>query len=263
MGKARILLDSDFSGFGLGVVTRLTKSILPVVTRITEATVFQLVEDGIRLTPSWSISDSTIASLVANSDGTCTVTPLVNGNTAPVILTASFNGDVITLGFIPTLAQTYEIWYIDRASETKPNGTLNNANLVNGGWAFMPVDNKLLQGRTINRVKFVPSAAGVLNFYKASALTGPVTLVGSVNIQSIEIGVLTTYPLDDFTLGSNEIFVIGQANSQGGFKFWNSSENVNNSFYSKVPSSPTPTKVPTPGTAQSDLNFSVGYYGAI
>jgi hypothetical protein len=76
----------------------------------------------------------------------------VNGNTTPVILTASINGDIVTLGFIPTLPQKQWVWYIDRATSTKPDGSLNNANLVNGGWALAPVDNALLQGKRINYV---------------------------------------------------------------------------------------------------------------
>ena len=159
-------------------------------------------------------------------------------------------------GVLPTLT-----WYIDRCTDSPSSGSLNNANLANGGWAFMPQDNSLLQGKTINRIKIVPSQAGVMNIYKATALTGPVTLVASFTITSGQAGVMTTYDLTDFQIGSNEIFVLGKANSVGGFKYLGDPNPVHNGFYSKVPSSPTPSSPYTPGTNGGDLNISVGYYG--
>lgn len=158
-------------------------------------------------------------------------------------------------GVLPTLT-----WYIDRCTASPASGSLSNANLANGGWAYMPQDNALLQGKTINRIKIVPSKAGVMNVYKATALTGPVTLVASFTITSGQVGVETTYILTDFQIGSNEIFVLGEANSAGGFKYLSGSSGTN-SFYSKIPSSPSPSSPYTPGTMTTDLNISVGYYG--
>lgn len=260
MGKAIILQDSDFSAYNLGVVTRITEQILPNVVKISSATTFRVEKDGEQLTSvSWAISDNTLASLVDNEDGTCVVTPLLYDNSHNVILTATVDGEELTIAFVPALVGTYT-WYIDRCTSSPDRGSLANANLANGGWAYMSQDNALLQGKTINRIILVPSQAGVMNLYKATALTGPVTLVASFTITSAQVGVKTMYDFTGFTLGANEFFVIGQANSAGGFKYLSGSSGQN-SFYSIVPASPSPSSPVTPGTSAIDLNMSVGYYG--
>ena len=171
-----------------------------------------------------------------------------------IIAGADFSANGIPgSGVLPTLT-----WYIDRCTASPASGSLSNANLANGGWAYMSGDNALLQGKTINRIKIVPSQAGVINIYKTTALTGPVTLVASFTVTSGQVGVTTTYELTDFQIGANEIFVLGQANSAGGFKYLSASGQ--NGFYSKVPSAPSPANPITPGAGGSDLNISLGYY---
>ena len=264
MGKAIILQDSDFSAYNLGVVTRITSEIVPHVTRISSATTFMVKKDGIPVVPvDWSISDNTLASIVDNGDGTCTVTPLLHDNGYNVVLTASADGEEIKMAFVPCLPQRAFTWYIDRCTDSPSIGSLANANLANGGWAYMSQDNALLQGKTINRIIIVPSQAGVINLYKATALTGPVTLVASFTVQSSDVGIKTMYEITDFTLGNDEIFVLGNANSAGGFKYWNAATNINNGFYSKIPSAPSPSSPNIPGTNPLDLNISVGYYGVL
>ena len=261
MGKAIVLQDSDFSAYNLGVVTRITSEILPNLARITSATTFRVERDGIPVSPvSWAISDNTIASLVDNLDGTCVVTPLLYDNLQNVTLTASAGGEELTIAFLPVLEGGVYTWYIDRCTSSPGSGSLANANLANGGWAYMSQDNALLQGKTINRISIVPSQAGVFNIYTAPALNGAVSLVASFTITSAQVGVKTTYELTSFTLGNNDILVFGQANSAGGFKYLSGSSGQN-SFYSKVPSSPSPSSPVTPGSSAIDLNMSVGFYG--
>lgn len=262
MGKAIILPGSDYSAFNLGNVTKITSEILPYVTRISSATTFLVKRGGIPIeNVTWSISDNTLASLVTNEDGTCLVTPLLHDNAINVILTAYVDGETLNTFFVPCLPQKVFNWYIDRCTDSPSSGSLNNANLANGGWAFMPQDNSLLQGKTINRVIIVPSKEGVINLYKSTVLTGTVILVASFTVTSAQVGVKTMYELTEFTLGENDILVIGQANSVGGFKYLGDPNPVHNGFYSKVPSSPTPSSPYTPGTNGGDLNFSIGYYG--
>lgn len=261
MGKAIILKDSDFSGFGIGVVTPKAMQILPSVSKITSATTFRVEKDGTQLTiVSWAISDNTLASLVNNGDGTCTVTPLAENNTVPVQLSATASGKTTNITFVPNIPTAVYVWHIDRCTASPSSGSLSNANLANGGWAFMYGDNALLQGKKINRIKLVPSQAGDIEIHKAQTLTGPVTKMATITVQAADIGTAKEYSFTEFTLGENEWFVLGKANSAGGFKYLSGSSNQN-SFYSKVPSSPSPSTPVSPGSSAIDLNISVGFYG--
>ena len=263
MGKAIILTDSDFSGYNLGVVHRVTIAILPAMTRITEATIFRVEKDGVQLTDvSWSVNDPSKASVVANSNGTCTVTPLT-ATTIPVLLTANCLDGVLTQSILATTGTPTFVWYIDRCLSNPSRGSLNNANLVNGGWAYMSYDNALLQGRKINRVRIIPSVVGVFNIYKAYSVGGATTKVAEFTIASSQVGIETVYEFPEFYLDTNEVFVFGNANSVGGFKYYQDTQNGHNGVYSKVPSSPTHASTNPEGTMYFDLNISVGYYGVL
>lgn len=157
------------------------------------------------------------------------------------------------------------VWYINECRSTIQSGSLNNAKLANGGWCFTDANNSLLQGKTINRIKFVPSQAGIINFYKSSSRSGPVTLVASLTVLAAHIGEVTEYELEEFTLGGAEYFIIGQANSAGGFKYYQNGDAsfTLSGFYSRVPSNPNPTHPAGETLSQVDLNISVGYYGYI
>ena len=104
MGKAIIISGADYSAKGLGVVSLPGKTITPQTGAIYSATTFRVVESGVYLASvSWSISNSTLASLVSNADGSCTVTPLLNINSSAVTLTAVAGGTTLTLSFVPAL----------------------------------------------------------------------------------------------------------------------------------------------------------------
>lgn len=257
MGKAIVINGVDYSAYGFGQVTLLQRAIIPNVGQITEATIFSVVENGVTISATWSISDNTLASIVTNANGTATVTPLVEGNTTPVTLTAVASGESLTLTFVPKLPQSSYTWYIDRCvSSVQSPASLENANLVNGGWSYKDTDQSLLRGNKINRIKMLPFQAGTFNIYKTSNLAVQGTLVGSFTIMAGDIGNVTEYSFTEFTLGNSEYIVFGEANLQGGFKYIKG-QNYSKGFVSKVPSKPTDT-----GTS-SDLNFSIGFYGVI
>lgn len=102
MGKAIILTNSNFTANNLGVVHRISASILPEVVRITTATIFRVVKGGIQVpSVNWSIDDSTLATLVNNGDGTCTLTPKII-TLSPVLLTAEFGGETLFTSILAT-----------------------------------------------------------------------------------------------------------------------------------------------------------------
>lgn len=53
---------------------------------------------------SWSISDSSLASIVDNGNGTCLVTPLVDDNQTSVTLTATSTNGSVTVSFVPAVS---------------------------------------------------------------------------------------------------------------------------------------------------------------
>lgn len=140
-------------------------------------------------------------------------------------------------------------WYIDSCIN---DASVSAANKANGGWAYFSEDNALLQGKTINRIKLIPSLEGTLNIYSADSLSGNKTLRATITILEEEKGNITTYSFQEFTLGANEIFVIGEANTEAGFKY-RTTGGVG--FYGKVPSASIST------INGQNLNISVGYYG--
>lgn len=250
MGKAIILNDSDFSAYNLGQVTisLVTYRISPTVQKITEATIFKVLDNSGTIVPAvvWSLSDQTKASLTTNQDGSCTVTPLISNN-SPVELSAIVYGETLTISFIPTSGSL--VWLIDLCTDTPSSGTLANANLANGGWGYIEDFNALLQSNPIGKIKIVPSQAGQINIYKATDYTGTKTLVGSFTVASEDVGKVTTYDITPFTLGATEVLVIGEANSAGGFKYISG---AGNGFYSRLTSAKA-------AADNSDLNISVGY----
>lgn len=257
MGKAIVIDGVDYSQYGLGQVTVPILSIIPNVLQITEATIFSVIENGTTIQASWSIDDSTLASLVENPDGTATVTPLIENNTVPVTLTATVAGSALSITFVPLIIVSM-VWYIDRCTNSPSPGSLYNANLVNGGWAYMETDQNILRGKKINRMKILPFQAGVFNIYRASSLNGPVTLAATITITADEIDNVTIYSFEEFTLGPSEFIVFGQSNSQGGFQYISYGGSSYTGFYSKVPSSS-----PSEASSANELNFSVGYYGML
>lgn len=144
-------------------------------------------------------------------------------------------------------------WYIDNCTSSPSSGYLQQANLANGGWAYKSGLNSLIQGKTINRIKMIPSAAGVMNVYKCTLHSGPVTLAASFNIPANRIGLITTFEIPSISIGSSEILVLGEANSAGGFYFINGGSGYPG-FYTKIPSSPLSVG------AAYDMNVSIGYY---
>lgn len=109
MGKAILLSDSDFSGYGLGVVTLKTGGITPSPSVLTESTTFKMILQGIeRPDAIWAISDPLLASLSQNQDGSCTVSPLLMRNDRYVVLSATSLGVTYKIAFVPRIPLTFK-----------------------------------------------------------------------------------------------------------------------------------------------------------
>ena len=122
------------------------------------------------------------------------------------------------------------------------------ANRANGGWCFLEANNAKLQNVPINYVSFYPSNEGQLNFYRgAKGSTG--SLIASCNITSNDIGKIKIFTFEEITLSSSEFFIIGEANSAGGFYY---NRSGGDGFYSKAQNAPTIVN-------EALLGISVGY----
>lgn len=225
-----------------------------IITYIYKEIVYRTITYTYTDTEGAIIKDSTTQNVI---DGTTVSFDVSN---APVIpgykaLSVSPAGSAPITADI-TVVYTYDVdeytWYLDHASQLTSSD--KPANLANGGWMVYSDEMSLLQNVPINTVRFYPSASGVLNFYKRDNSTYAHTLIASITISSTDVGSdPVTYVFDSITtLSSNESFVIGEANSQGGFRFKISG---GQGFYSKV-------KAGSSALTQNNgllLGISVGY----
>lgn len=136
--------------------------------------------------------------------------------------------------------------YLDQGIDSTIGAS--QANRTNGGWCFLETNNAKLQNKPINYVSFIPSNVGTLNFYKGAKGSAG-TLIASCNITSDDIDKIKIFTFDEITLSSSEFFIIGEANSAGGFYYKNSG---GDGFYSKAQSSPTVA-------SGALLGFKIGY----
>lgn len=94
------------------------------------------------------------------------------------------------------------------ATSSSPGGTSN------GAWSNAEF-NSAIQGKTINRVRGIPAAAGTYNFYKVSAIPSSITqlpaVAASIEILPSDIGLVTTYQLNaPISVGDSEYIVCGE-----------------------------------------------------
>ena len=165
-----------------------------------------------------------------------------------VIKDADFSANAVDVRIIE--------WYI--LSYTNYDGSESHsiANVVNGGWAFVQTTNALIQGKTINALRFKAAGNGALNIYKGTLNSTSKTLIGTVNISSSEAGQEVTKTFTPYTMGANDFLIIGEPNSAGAFYYRGniSPTGVSHNFYTKVPSEWSLT------TANNlELCFDVGY----
>lgn len=105
--SATYIYNEETYTASLNIVSALPHlEISPISDIITKATTFTAYYDNeIDTNVSWSISDSTLASLTDNHNGTCVITPLISESMDKITLTAtsSLHGTE-TLRFVPTVS---------------------------------------------------------------------------------------------------------------------------------------------------------------
>ncbi len=149
----------------------------------------------------------------------------------------------------PPSEVTYH-WYIDEClSEIDSNA--KPANAQNGGWAFVESTNAKLFNKTINRIKFIPAVAGILNLYKSLKMNVAGEKIAQIEISSADIDTVKIYSFPNVEIDNDEILFIGESQTTGSFYFNNSE---GDGFYSKVQSSKG-------WNADISLGISIGFYG--
>ena len=210
MGKILVIKGADFSSVAVGTVT-------PISNRVAITVIASPSNGGtVTGTGSYEPGEAIIISATPASgyifsqwqDGNVNTPRAITVGSSAATYTALFETATPTPTPTPTTT-----WYLDNLTGNTP--TLE-ANRQNGGWAFADDDNALLQGNTINAIRFIPSASGSLNIYTAQKDAEDVTLKATINVTLDDIGQEVTKTFAAFQLGANEFLVLGTKDSEAG-----------------------------------------------
>ena len=84
---------------------------------------------------------------------------------------------------------------------------VNVSTTGSSAWALTDTEASILYGKTINRIKFIPAAAGTFRIYKTSSLSSLGELVAQVTIDASQVGTVVTASFDDVVVANGERFV--------------------------------------------------------
>lgn len=155
------------------------------------------------------------------------------------------------------------IWYTSAVKSSA--GTFPPSKLALQGSGFTYYNESThdkYQGKTVNRIAFVPSAAGTLTIYKTNKITSGATgtVVATVTVKAEDIGAYTTYEIPDVAVGANEYIAVYKYGTDTAlFNYWNTS-----SAYTGVEDKGMILCTIDGSYASSDkgaCGFDLGYYG--
>lgn len=95
-------------------------------------------------------------------------------------------------------------WYFEKGFDREPIAVSTSGS---SAWALTDTEASILYGKTINRIKFIPSAAGTFRIYKTSSLSSLGELVAKVVINTPRVGTVVTVSFDDVVVANGERFV--------------------------------------------------------
>lgn len=95
-------------------------------------------------------------------------------------------------------------WYFEKGFDKK---IINVSKTGSSAWALTDKEASTLYGKTINRIKFIPAAAGNFHIYKTSSLSSLGELVAEVVIDATEVGTVVTVSFDNVMVAYRERFV--------------------------------------------------------
>lgn len=102
--------------------------------------------------------------------------------------------------------KTVENWFLllgTQYGHLKSSSPTNNSGAA--AWSFSDGNNALIQGKTINQIRFYPADAGVFKIFvldsRTSALGDP---VATITVASGDVGNFTKYEFSDIQVGDNQ-----------------------------------------------------------
>lgn len=104
------------------------------------------------------------------------------------------------------LAVYTDTWYIRLGTTYLADmGSVPTRNSDSGAWSFDNANNALIQGKTINQIKFVPADAGNFYIFVLDSRTSSLgTAAATISVSSADIGNLTRYSFPDISIGAGQ-----------------------------------------------------------
>ena len=99
-----------------------------------------------------------------------------------------------------------EYWYVTLGTDLLdckgPNPTNNSGSAA---WSFSDDYNSLVQGKTINLIRFVPADAGEFKLFVLNSRTASLgSPVATITVNSADVGNLTKYEFPDVQVGASQ-----------------------------------------------------------
>lgn len=95
-------------------------------------------------------------------------------------------------------------WYFEKGFDKT---IVDISTAGSSAWALTDTEASILYGKTINRIKFIPAAAGTFRIYKTSSLSSLGELVAEVVINTSQVRTVVTASFDDVVVANGERFV--------------------------------------------------------
>lgn len=99
-----------------------------------------------------------------------------------------------------------EQWYVTLGTSLiayKSDAVTNNA--TSAAWTFADANNALIQGKTLNVMRFVPGNTGEFKMFLLNSRTSSLgTPAATIVVKPADVGILTKYAFPDIQVGSSQ-----------------------------------------------------------
>lgn len=145
-------------------------------------------------------------------------------------------------------------WYITNGTDFISKKGSNAANMSSAAWTFDNVTNAKLQGKTVNRLRIIASAAGTFYLYVLNSRTQSLgTPAATITVGTGDIGILKEFEMsNDLSIGAGQFLVF--ANPTQSVSFYYGQNMPSNSFYKRVGFTDAAV------VSACELLFDVGYW---
>lgn len=99
-----------------------------------------------------------------------------------------------------------EHWYITLGTDLQDYiGPVPTYNSTSAAWSFSDANNTLIQGKTLNLIRFIPADSGEFKLFLLNSRTDSLgSPVATITVNSADVGNLTKYEFPDIQVGSSQ-----------------------------------------------------------